>query len=409
MIHLACTRGNLGHWDYYSTVMKVKDIVENRRVITVAESEELFTDNINKILQREIKQSRIKAISTYFLNNEERFIGSIVLAIHRGAPKWTEIGITRNFEIEGTNIDDEGLNLLNSKFGVLTLSGSEQIFALDGQHRLLGLRRAYSEDNEIGELDIPVVFAIHDHQNLQRTRRLFTVLNKYAEKPRGAELIILDEDDASALIARKLVSDHEVLSKPNGISESKNGSIPNNDNKSLTTLVTINAINKILFTKPKVYYATRPSEDEIQELYEKAKLFWDTLFECFPELIDYINEVEEVKINELPIYRKHETGGSLLLRPVGQKLIAKAYSNFDINDLLDFKEKIKKVKFNLSSDIWKYLFWNEKMLTGEDKLKKNVLLYMLGKYDNDSDIQSEMSRVYQLNNQEYLSQISPVE
>ncbi len=132
---------------------------------------------------------------------------------------------------------------------MLSLTGDEQIFALDGQHRLLGLRKAYTEKSDIGDLDVPVTFAIHDHDNLVRTRRLFTVLNKYAEKPRGAELIILDEDDAAAIISRKLVTEHEVLSKPNGISNSKNGSIPNNDVTSLTTLVTINSVNKILFFK----------------------------------------------------------------------------------------------------------------------------------------------------------------
>lgn len=202
MIHLACTHGNLGYWDYYSTVMKIEDIVNNNRVITVSESEELYTNNINEILQREIKESRIKSLKNYITDDGDRFLGSLVLAIHKGAPKWTDIDINRTFEIDGSMIDDSSLDFLNSKFGVLSLNGDEQIFALDGQHRLLGLRKAYSEKPEIGELDVPVIFVIHNHNNLERTRRLFTVLNKYAEKPKGAELIILDEDDAAAIIAK---------------------------------------------------------------------------------------------------------------------------------------------------------------------------------------------------------------
>ncbi len=405
MIHLACTLGNLGYWDYYSTVMKVEDIVLNNRIITVSESEELFTNNINEILQREVKQTRIKAISLYIQNNNERFLGSIVLAIHKGNPKWTEININQNFKIDDIGIDDSSVDFLNSKFGVLTLLGDEQIFALDGQHRLLGLRKALAENSELGKLEIPIVFVIHKHEQLEKTRRLFTVLNKYAERPRGAELIILDEDDAAAIISRKLVSEHEILSKPNGISTSKNGSIPKNDNMSLTTLVTVNAVNKILFSKDRLFYLKRPSDEDLETLYAIAVLFWDTIFECFPELVEYIDNRENVEINNLPIYRNHSTGGSLLLRPVGHTLLAHAFIKFEPEELQVFKDRLKHVEFNLSSNNWKYLYWNEKMLTGEDRLKKNVLFYILGKYDEHELLHLEMSRVYELNNLEYDNQI----
>lgn len=120
MIHLACTHGNLGYWDYYSTVMKINDIVNNNRVITISESEELYTSNINEILQREIKESRIKSLKKYILEDGERFLGCLVLAIHKGGPKWTDIDINRSFEIDGSIIDESSLDLLNSKFGVLS-------------------------------------------------------------------------------------------------------------------------------------------------------------------------------------------------------------------------------------------------------------------------------------------------
>ena len=67
MVHLACLRGNIGYWTYYSTVIKIKDLVTDNRVITVSESEELYTQNINRILQREINQSRIKSLKKYII------------------------------------------------------------------------------------------------------------------------------------------------------------------------------------------------------------------------------------------------------------------------------------------------------------------------------------------------------
>ena len=69
MVHLACLRGNIGYWTYYSTVIKIKDLVTDNRVITVSESEELYTQNINRILQREINQSRIKSLKKYIIEN----------------------------------------------------------------------------------------------------------------------------------------------------------------------------------------------------------------------------------------------------------------------------------------------------------------------------------------------------
>lgn len=410
MIHLACTHGNLGYWDYYSTVMKVSDIVKNKRIITVSESEELFTDNINAILQREIKTQRIKALKNYISDTNERFLGSIVAAIHQGEPKWTEIDINQNFEVEGLTIDELSIEFLNSKFGVLTLMGNEQIFALDGQHRLLGLRKAFSENPEVvGNLEVSILFVVHKHDRLDKTRRLFTVLNKYAEKPKGAELIILDEDDAAAIVSRRLVTEHAQLSKANGISSSKSANISSSDNTSFSTLVTINAVNKILFKKTSTFYTTRPTDAILNTLYSKAALFWDTVFEAFPELIQYIDGEQNVEINDDPINRQDESGGSLLLRPVGHKLLATVYNKFETNERQDFIDRISQVNFNLSSPNWIYIYWNEKMIGKELTLKKNMLAYMIGKYDDTNFIHEGMTRIYENHNQDYDNHIEQVE
>ncbi|CAM1341668.1 DNA sulfur modification protein DndB [Tenacibaculum aestuarii] len=408
MIHLACTLGNLGYWDYYSTLMKVKDIVSNQRIITVAESEELYTNNINKVLQREISENRIKALSEYILGTDERFFSSLVVAIHKGSPKWTEIDISNTFDIEGKTLDEKSIDFLSSKFGVLSLSGNEQIFALDGQHRLKGLRKAFKDDNTIGELEIPVTFVIHNQKRLEKTRRLFTVLNKYAEKPKGAELIILDEDDAAAIITRRLVTEHPILSLDNAISSSKTGAIPKNDYKSFTTLVTINKINKILFKKTKSFYTKRPSDNELDELYKVSSGFWNSVFKTFPNIEKYINGGNDVKIDNKLISRKSSSGGSLLLRPIGQELISIAYSKFDDSEIANFEKKLVKIDFNLSNDYWKYVFWNDKMLGKELRLKKGIILKLMGKPIKGYNIDNEMKRIYKLYNKIYNFSIKEV-
>lgn len=408
MIHLACLRGNIGFWTYYSTVIKVKDIVEENRIITVTESKELYTQNINKILQREIKQDRIKSISKYFEENNERFFNSLIVAIHKGNPKWTDVDLFEKIKIENSSLNEDDISFLGSKYGILSLTGNEQIFALDGQHRLIGIRKAFKDNPELADVEIPVIFVVHNHNNVDKTRRLFTVLNKYAEKPRGAELIILDEDDAAAINARRLVVEHPILSKPSTLSTSKTGAIPSNDNTSLTTLVTIYNINKRIYNLPKTFYASRPEDSKLEELFEKSKIFWDLLFDSFPALIEYTDGQLNVKIDNKNISRNDISGGSLLLRPVGQELIANAFTKFSNNELNTFKNKIAQVDFNLSGNVWKYVFWNQKMLGKETKLKNNLLLFLLGKFNNANEINREMTRVYGLNNQTYNNHIEQI-
>lgn len=401
MIHLACLRGNIGFWTYYSTIMKVKDIVSNNRIITVAESEELYTTNINKVLQREISPARAKRISDYILGSDERFFSSLVVAIHKGSPQWTDISLHEKIAIAEGDLTPEEINNVGSKYGILSLSGDEQIFALDGQHRLRGIRRAFLEDPGIGDLEIALTFVIHNHANVERTRRLFTVLNKYAEKPQGAELIILDEDDVAAINTRRIVVEHPILSKVNAISNSKTGAIPNGDNRSFTTLVTINSINKLLYNKGNNYYTQRPSEEDIEMLYRKSVDYWDTFFKIFPEIISFIDGDDDVEISGERISRNDGTGGSLLLRPVGQELVAKTYLKFRDVEMHDFMDRLRLVNFNLSSPNWKYLFWNGKMQGKEQKLKNCMLPFIMGKFDDANYIHNEMRRVYTLNNLSY--------
>jgi DNA sulfur modification protein DndB len=202
--------------------------------------------------------------------------------------------------------------------------------------------------------------------------------------------------------------EHPILSKETALSKSQTGAISNGDNSSFTTLVTIYNINKKLYSKPKTFYTSRPTQLVIEELYAKSNLFWNFFFKTFPEIDHYIDGVNNIMLNETPIYRSSESGGSLLLRPVGQELIANAFTRFDDNELDEFSKKLKKINFNLSGNTWKYIFWNGRMLAGNAKLKSNLLLFLLGKYNNPNEIHNEMTKLYELNNQVYYNHIQQV-
>lgn len=396
-INLPSLRGVIGSWSYFSTVMKVKDIVENNRIITVAESEELYSDNINHILQREINQTRIEKIKDYILNNNEHFFSSIIVAIHNGNPIWSDFDIEHHFRIENEVIDEEGLNFIENKVGILTLSGDEEIFALDGQHRLIGLRAAYATNPDVGNEEISLIYVIHNNDLKEKTRRLFTVLNKYAEKPKEAELIILDEDDSAAIITRQLVEEHDVLKLANAVSDSNTANIGVSDLTSFTTLVTINRINKEILKPHNIDYTKRPSEEILAGYSEEIFNFWNYFFNNFPQIQRYINEEVVLFENGEKYNRNNETGGSLLLRPVGQLLFAKIYMAFLASEELEIlSEKLPRIDFNLNGNICKYIFWNNRMLPKNEALKKNVFFYILEKYNGNAGLlQEEIRKIYE--------------
>lgn len=394
-IHLPSLRGNFGSWNYFSTVIKVKDIVESNRIITVPESKALYTKNINQILQREIDFTRIGKIKEYLLKSKERFFSSLIVAIHKGNPEWADFDLERQFRIDNELIDDSDVEFIENKIGVLTLSGNEEIFVLDGQHRLLGIRKAFEEDKTIGEDEISVIIVIHKADLKQRTRRLFTVLNRYAVSIKPAEKIILEEDDAAAILTRKLVQEYPTFIMDNAVSSTKLSNLTATDTKNFTTLVCLYEINKILIGYSTLYKSKviiRPSDDVLEKLYEKITAFWDFFFESFPNVVKFIKE-EKVPAT---FARNKKSGGSLLLRPEGQLLFASIYKEFEESKRLQvFKSNVSKIDFNLSSQNWMYVFWKgDAMETGHKKLKKSIFRFLLGKKEEKNSINSELTKIY---------------
>lgn len=393
-LHLPCLRGVIGNWTYFCSVMKIKDIVG--RIITVSESKELYATNINEILQREINTKRVDQIKEYINNNPEHFFSSIIVAIYQGNPIWSDFDIESHFRIENNCLDTKEIEFIENKLGILSLSGEEIIFALDGQHRIKGIREAYKYNPMIGEEEVSLTIVVHNHNEKQRTRRLFTVLNKYAQKPKEAELIILDEDDCAAIITRRLLECHSVLSLTNAISNSNIASIPTNDFISFSTLVMINRINKELLRKYRIDYTKRPTKEELCKFYKVCNEFWDFFFTQFSQIKDIIETNKSFYFNNGDLYnRNNQTGGSLLLRPIGQFIFAQIYNVFKEQNQLDIlAEKVKLIDFNLNGCLCKYITWHNKIIGKSVSLQRNIFYYVLGITQNES-IHQDISKVYE--------------
>jgi DNA sulfur modification protein DndB len=412
---LPSLKGKFGSWMYFIVTMKLSDVANRSRISTVTEIEELYPKNINDVLQRDLDTRRINKIAEYLQKQNERFLSSLIVAIFKGDPLWSEIQIEDNFEIEKKKIESEKLQYARGRLGFLTLNGDESMFVLDGQHRLKGIREAFKQNAELlGNDDIILTLVVHNTKLKERTRRLFTVLNRYAEKPKKAELIIMEEDDAAAILTRQLLLTHPIFKKGNSISKSKGAAIPASDDKSFTTILCLYDIVKELIEFKKLYpnssMIKRLDDKTLDDLYNNKVLpFWKYFFESFPSIEQYI----EGKITDKSFLRNKENGGSLLLRPEGQLLIASLYKYFESlgrKQFIDFKKRLPKINYQLSNPLLKYLFWTgEKMNTKNKGLKRKSFLFLLGDHVDAKSLKKDYSDLYKEYNDEFKIQLKPIQ
>jgi DNA sulfur modification protein DndB len=131
-------RGSFGDWIFYVCLMPISEIGERVRY-----AEEIHKSKaLSELIQRSLEGPRSKQIADY-LKTKERFFNSLVFATHGGNPEWFEVGDFRSNTKSKilTQISQRALDTI----GFLRLVGSEKIFAVDGQHRLAGIKKALAE------------------------------------------------------------------------------------------------------------------------------------------------------------------------------------------------------------------------------------------------------------------------
>lgn len=386
-LFLPCLTGKFGSWRYYNIIMKIKDIVDLKTGIkSVPESRKIYSsNNLNQILQRAIDSKRIEPIKKYILKQKDRYFNSITVGISGGDPKWHPVSIRKD-----EKFDESVINYLNSMYGILELTGEEELFVLDGQHRLFGLREAYESDKQIGEEEISIMLVIHkdNPEGLKRTRRIFVSLNRNAKPVSEGENIILEEDDVSAIIARSLVERYKLFKNREVIAFNKNLNLKvgKQDGNKFTSILALYAINEVIVDNEKIYtykneknkkpIRIRPEDENIIEReYKKVESFWNIYFSLFPKAKDFVEDFE----NNSSL-RNNKEGGVFFLRPIGQEIIAKVYRRYSDSGKSEHVKKLQLIEPKLHSDFWNYVLWDpfkNKMLTNK-AYALNYLLYHLG-------------------------------
>lgn len=333
---------HMGAWEYFVVRMNMRELAEN-----VQFASDVYEDKtLDEAIQRVLNESRVKRdIVRYLQRQKDRFFSSVVVAALGGEPKWYPVSIENDPQFQMFR-DDRNLN---EAFGFLAFDGQQSYYALDGQHRLAAIK-ALLDRNSDASLDAPegfaneqvsvvVVVPTRDETNesfMIKYRRLFGNLNRYAKPMDPVTNIIMDEDDAFAIVTRRLVSEHPFFKSAGRhkdstkIKTTKGKNLKSSDSY-FTSLETLYEMNIALLNSRQrrnsgwdelssgldEFRRLRPEDEVIDSLYDELSAYWDALIESLPVL------------NESPTsHRRHslddesEEHDTAVFWPIGQELLA---------------------------------------------------------------------------------------
>ncbi len=340
-------------------------------------------DNVEKVKQRAPDWTRQPALAAYLAQPQRKF-GPIIAVI---SPDWVDNPQHENWDKSGralkSSTEFHALDL-EGRLGLLKIGGAK-LYALDGQHRVIGIMglrdvrdnpiglvmrtkegkekgRAYSREEfqerfhvTIEDLQsilnesmiveyLPAVIAGETHEEAsRRIRNTFVAINSYARNVDKGETILLDDMDPYAIIAKKAGVFHPLFDadgKNNRVNW-KTTSIPNQRTAWYTTLQTIkeaakaylSALNGVRAKAWSPEFAgmvpLRPQAEEITQAIDEFSQFLDYVYHLplfqMLEKADKGGTAEAVtKWREFPDEDTPDSRGHLLLRPVGQLILAEA-------------------------------------------------------------------------------------
>lgn len=342
----------MGDWDYYVVKMTTREISKDVKFAYEAHEDR----TLDEAIQRALNETRSKKeIVSYLKRQPARFFSSIVIAALDGTPMFYPIHISDDEQFQ-IFADDERLN---DTFGVLKFDGTQTYYALDGQHRLAAIQATLDRDDPsydgrpeaFAEDELSVIIVVPSSEEgkesfMQRYRRLFSNLNRYAKAMDPATNIVMDEDDVFAILTRRLISGHDFFRwegrhKDSPRIKAEGGKNLRKTDPYFTSIITLYEMNEQLLTSKrredsdggwgldaedvKSFKRFRPSEELIDSLYEELVLYWDGLLQALPAL-----RSNPTTMREHDPADDAELNDSLIFWPIGQNLLAQV-----ARDLLD--------------------------------------------------------------------------
>jgi DNA sulfur modification protein DndB len=379
---LAALRGHFGDWTYYACLMPLSEVAAR-----VDYAHEVHPDKaLSALIQRRLEGARARQIAKYLVDTEQRFFNSLVLATYGGTPEWFEVG---NFKATTrVEILSQISDVAQESLGFLRLSREARIFAVDGQHRLAGIKRAISDSTELEGEQIAVLFVAHKttKAGLQRTRRLFTTLNKMAVPVQKSDIIALDEDDAMAIIARRLVETNPNFKDPK-IAVISSLNIPVSNRVCLTNISSLYDILRQLFMfdigqrTDRGLRFNRPSDERLDHFHDVATSYFSALSSVFTPISRFFSAGNPGAVTEK--YRGPH-GGDLLFRSLGLEIFTKTAIEYSRARDLQLTESVKRlgaIPTDLAERPYRGVIWDSerhKVIVTGKQLAQRLLRHMVG-------------------------------
>ena len=347
----------MGDWIYYPCLMKFEDIAER-----IGFADDIYkSKTLSEKVQRELKEKWGGEVKEYLLRQEQRFFNSLIVAVYEGEPSWYDIShLEGDKHLDASEIPDDVI----ASIGILSLSGGEKLFTLDGQHRLMGIKEAITTDAALGEEELTVIFIAHrtDEAGMVRSRRLFTTLNKNAQQVSQRDIIALDEDDTMAIVVRRLIDTHRMFQEGR-ISNNAESNLPAGNVTSLTTMVNLYDLLLILFTKiygkrtKKQLTNMRLSDEVLEEYYQYACDYFKHLVDTFKPLQEFLDARNDYST----VTAKYRTpgGGNMLFRPIGLSILTEIVSTLSQKrELSECMTMVSKLPQKLTDVPLRGVIWN---------------------------------------------------
>lgn len=371
-------RAFMGDWTYYAAFLKLKDVAQR-----ISYADEVHTHSgLRDMIQRSIdKSGHAESIRRYLLTNEQRFFNALVIGVYGGEPDFFELELQSGLRLQQEELPSH----IDGALGILRFNGAEKLFAIDGQHRVAGIKRALEQSEQLGKEEVVALFVAHSRtaDGMERTRRLFTTLNRYAKPVSKMDIIALDEDDIVAIITRRLVEEYPLFK--NFLKIKKGKQLPRTDVESFTTIETLyESLDSYLQDQEEWgdYKRSRPSEASITKYYRKAVDLWDRLQGAFPQ-VKYLAE-SEPGARAAADFRGSE-GGHLMFRPIGLLIVVDVIAEFleQGRPLGPIVNKLSRAPMELSAAPWAELLWNPSrrtMIVASEnrRIAARILYYGLG-------------------------------
>jgi len=351
-------QGNVGNQICYNTFLKAELIKTLWR--------EAFFSPVKEIrdeVQQGMSQKAVDEIKNYIASSQDRFSGELTIAISANKVQFRPISLP----LDGNVAYEKSLGLLQLNLSDLLL--------IDGHHRLVGIVRAMEtlrgkSRQDVGNDDVPVVIVV-----IERDEAIISVfhrLRRYARCSDRGENIRSAYDDPYAVLARRLMKNHENVGGviPENLVNWRSNTLTNRLHKFTTISVLYDSV-KLLLPNLEQNYSTGKSDD----FYDEIAYIWNALIAGFNLFHTAISGSPE-KISDL-------RDKYLCLKASGQIAIIGAVKialdrEMNLDRIID---GLNKIPWNIDDSLWKGIIVVNRRISASTRSVENtsaLIAYLIG-------------------------------